>query len=245
MNTTSCELNNKKAIMILSIIALAFNLINDITYFITYEQNGKYAYEATFSFSSSGLFITLLSLAPYVLMILYIFKLRGSVAEAFTVPLLYISAAVSFCIDLVRFSNEILNVGTLLVTLAIFGLATISALNGLADKKYIIMSTVYAASKKIILLISSLISLKTYADNGWNSLIISSVSSTIALITLSIALLLFGLKNTAPSVLSIEKQDLNTLRPEQALKLLKDKFELGLITAEEYTTQRSHIIDSL
>ena len=35
------------------------------------------------------------------------------------------------------------------------------------------------------------------------------------------------------------------MNPEQALKLLKDKLDLGMITEEEYQAQRAEIISKL
>ena len=109
------NLQNKKAITALSIIALVFSVVNNITFFISYEEAeksvGKYwetYYESSFNITAIGLLITLLNIAPYILLIAYIFKLRGSIAEAFTVPLLFISTAISACIDLTIFEKEAL-----------------------------------------------------------------------------------------------------------------------------------------
>ena len=42
-----------------------------------------------------------------------------------------------------------------------------------------------------------------------------------------------------------EKKNAKKMDPEQALIILKDKFELGMITEEEYQTQRAKIISKL
>ena len=62
-----------------------------------------------------------------------------------------------------------------------------------------------------------------------------------------ISLLLFGVKNKIPALImssSVKKAD-GKISPEQSLKLLKDKLELGMITEEEYQVQRAEIISKL
>ena len=71
--------------------------------------------------------------------------------------------------------------------------------------------------------------------------------NNIASILLYMALLLFGLKNKIPSFISrkTKKIGIEKTNPEQALKLLKNKFELDMITEEEYQAQRAEIISKL
>ena len=68
-------------------------------------------------------------------------------------------------------------------------------------------------------------------------------------VALYIALLLFGLKNRIPAIVSTspekEKKKAENLTPEQDLRLLKDKLDLGMITEEEYKAQRADIISKL
>jgi hypothetical protein len=66
---------------------------------------------------------------------------------------------------------------------------------------------------------------------------------------LYIALLLFGLNNRIPALVSLspekERQKTEKMTPEQSLRFLKDKLDLGMITEEEYQTQRAEIISKL
>ena len=63
-------------------------------------------------------------------------------------------------------------------------------------------------------------------------------------IALYIALLLFGLNNKIPAILS-PSSETEITNPEQALELLKDKLDLNMITKEEYKTKRAEIISKL
>ena len=73
--------------------------------------------------------------------------------------------------------------------------------------------------------------------------------SILGTITLYISLLLFGLKNHIPAIISVspekEKKNAEKMSHEQALRLLNDKLELGMITEEEYKAQRTEIINNL
>ena len=64
-----------------------------------------------------------------------------------------------------------------------------------------------------------------------------------------IALLLFALKNRIPAIISAspekEKKNAEKMNPEQALRVLKDKLDFGMITEEEYQAQRAEIISKL
>ena len=67
------------------------------------------------------------------------------------------------------------------------------------------------------------------------------------LVFFDIAFLLFGLTNKIPSVISLvrEKTKLKTLNSEQALLLLKDDFDSGVISNEEYQVLRTKIINRI
>ena len=62
-------------------------------------------------------------------------------------------------------------------------------------------------------------------------------------------MLLFGLKNRIPAILYAshqkEKRNDEKINPEHALILLKEKFELGMISEEDYQAQRVDIINKL
>ena len=75
--------------------------------------------------------------------------------------------------------------------------------------------------------------------------ICGNIMGVISAATFNVALLLFGLKNRIPSILSPYPQKIEKMNPEQMLRLLKDKFDLGIITEEEYQAQRAEIISKL
>lgn len=250
------NLQNKKGITILSIIALVFNVVSDITYFVSYEEVeekiGKYwetYYKSSFNLTAIGLLITLLNIAPYILLIVYIFKLHGSIAEAFTVPLLFITTAISACIDLISFEKEAINVIIILAVITLFAFATLNALKGLSNKKITVISTVELLVLDFISLIASVKFLKTFAELEMSAYIINIVTSVIALALLSVALLLFGLKNTTHAILPLspkeEQRKMKNMNTEELLILLKDKLDLGIITEEEYNEERAKVINNL
>ena len=88
-----------------------------------------------------------------------------------------------------------------------------------------------------------------YIENSMYLYAFTSHLSIIGSTLLYISLLLFGVKNKIPSiiVLSPEKERARAekMNPEQALKLLKDKLDFGMITEEEYQAQRAEIISKL
>ena len=73
--------------------------------------------------------------------------------------------------------------------------------------------------------------------------------SILGTIALYVSLLLFGLKNRIPAIISVspekEKKNAEKMTPEQSLRLLKEKLDLGMITEEEYKAQRTEIINNL
>lgn len=249
-------LNCKTPIVILSLISLAFTLLSSITYFVYFEpnySNGDFRYEiATYFSSVLSLMSFALSIVPKVLLVIYVLKFFKEFKATIVIPAIFAAIAVSPLISVINsfvfgsdftVANLIMNI----VVIVTFTMATVSALKGLSNKIFIVIPTVLG----LILNLFSLLSIFSiggyYIRNGMYLYLVTSPASIIASTTFYIALLLFGVKNRIPAILSVspEKGNVEKMSSEQALRLLKDKLDLGMINEEEYQVQRAEIISKL
>ena len=127
-------------------------------------------------------------------------------------------------------------------------LALISALKGLNKKIYVIITMSLCLLFKTVLFVAGCsTSLSRY--NIENSLYLDffNISSgIIGSISFYVALLLFAVNNRISSIIiSTKRKSVESLNHEQALRILKDKLDFGMITEEEYQAQRSEIISKL
>ena len=134
-----------------------------------------------------------------------------------------------------------------ILTIFAFVLATIDALKGFYKKTFLIIAIIFGSVVEFNSIFGSF-----YLDRTASSFTVPYLPQffgALGIITFYIALLLFGLKNRIPPILIAspknEMDDLKRMSPERALKLLKEKLDLGMITKEEYTSQRSDIINKL
>ncbi len=247
-------LKSKAPITILAIIALGCTVLSSITYFAHYdwvEVNGDYVFELTFRFPSLIRLISLaFTLAPKVLLILYVFMFFKEFKATIIVPIIFGCIAVSPLFTFVfGYAFDVITLIKNLITMVTFTLATISALKGLSNKVFIIIPTAWSIAWSFLPLISLSSSSEFYAREGMTLYLFTDPASIIASITLNVALLLFGLKNRIPAIISVspekEKKNAEKMTPEQSLRLLNDKLELGMITEEEYKAQRTEIINNL
>ena len=125
------------------------------------------------------------------------------------------------------------------IIMFVFILPIISALKGLTKKAFIVIPT-------LLLLLFYTLSLAFLLLSFNSNHSFSELFSTIASIAFNTALLIFGLKNRIPSILAPStKKGKKQMSPEETLRLLKDEFDLGMITEEEYRAQRFDIISKL
>lgn len=242
----------KKQIFVLSIVALVCKALSSISYFATYEGDWIYGYELSFQFPNIvQLLLFVLSSLPYILLVIYVQKLHEELKAIVVVPVIFASIAIAPLLSLFNMTNDA-SLGAIIITLIdsiTFVLATISALKGLSNKTFILIPTVTGLVLDLIALIATFSNFSFYVEYGMFLYILTSPASIIASSTLYVALLIFGVKNRIPNILSAspeeEKKNSEKMSPEQVLKTLKDKFELGMITEEEYQTQRTEIINKL
>lgn len=224
-------LSYKVPILLLSIISLVFTVLCYIAYF-------KYDFSSVFDLISLILYIT-----PCVLFLLYIIKFYNEFKATVIVPLIFGLIAVSplfYCIIDMIYKYNIYFISLLFDILIIvtFTLAAISALKGFSKKIFLIIAIVAGLFVECVSFL------------GFLNIIFfhpTRFSNLLGTITFYIALLLFGLNNRIPALLSTspEKEPSGKADPEQALRLLKDKLDFGMITEEEYQAQRAEIISKL
>lgn len=141
----------------------------------------------------------------------------------------------------------------------LFVLSTISALKGLSKKIFAIIALSVGLLLKVINLVSFVLGIGIYVESGRYLYLLTNPAGIVAEGALYLILLIFVLNNEIPSVMSYIDDIVNSVKshignisnkekkitPEQELRALNDKLELGMITEEEYQSQRSEIISKL
>ena len=249
------------AIKVLSIIALICTILNRISYFFYYDD-----FRLTFRFPNIySLISVLLTITPVILLVLYIFKFHSKLKATVLVPIIFVFFGLESIFNLMygirydRFGYDLFDfrlseIGHIFdwAILVCSILTVISALKGFNKKAFIIISMPICLLYEIIPLIilsESFQIMKYYINSSRYLYVFTSPMRIIGAISLYSALLLFGLKNKIPPVLTLlpkkEKARVEKMKPEQALKLLKEKLDLDMITEEEYQAQRAEIISKL
>lgn len=251
------------AIKLLSIIALVFTVLSHISYFFYYSSkkiNGEWVYELTFRFPHFTSLISLLvSIAPFVLFVIYVFRFHNELKATVLIPIILglfpLEILISFLFGGVSYGIW------LIIDLLIFGacvLAVISALKGFNKKLFVIIPMSLCLLCNVLSIISvfsrmyyymEYIDYMEYMEYSMYFYVFTHSISIIGSTLLYVSLLLFGVKNKIPSIIALsserERARTEKMNPEQALKLLKDKLDLGMITEEEYQAQRAEIISKL
>lgn len=232
---------SQKSILILSWIALIFstlisilNFFND-TFHIFYDNPYGMIY---------SLIRMIFLLPPYILLVLYLTKYYNKRKHPIMIPIIIGLLALYPLIErLARFLffNEY-GFNLLLDLLFIISciLAIISALKGMTKKMYIIISM-------LIGMLCAIMSFETGISWYGTRYLFYFILEPIGNIGIYMALLLFGIKNTIPAIITSlsGKESSEESSPEYTLSLLKDKLDLGIITEDEYKTQRADIINKL
>ena len=251
-------LRYKTPIIILALLALVFTVLSRITYFVNYDweyNNGHGFYELTVSFP--GVFDLLsffISIAPYVLLVIYLLKFHNEFKATVLVPVIFgliAFAPLYYFVDFlflgygIYFRDLIFDIPLIVA----FALATINALKGFSKKAFLIIAIVVGLLLEFMSIIELFQSIEWYLEDELYLYLFTRPISILGTIALYVSLLLFGLKNRIPAIISVspekEKKNAEKMTPEQSLRLLNDKLELGMITEEEYKAQRAEIINNL
>lgn len=242
-------------IRLLSIIALVCTALSSVSYFFYYDSdkiNGEWVYELTFRFPYfMNLISLLLSIAPFVLFVLYIFKYHNKLKATVLVPIIFGVLAFEILFNFLTGSSRfyygmIFALIQLLVLVACI-LALISALKGFNKKIYVIIAMSVCLLFEALTLVSVFSMMDWYIEDSMYLYIFTSPLSIIGSISFYVALLLFATKNRIPAIIAVsaKKKNAESINPEQALRVLKDKLDFGMITEEEYQAQRAEIISKL
>lgn len=127
--------------------------------------------------------------------------------------------------------------GIIFVTIP-FAFATFNALKGFSNSIYLYIAIGLGVVFEIFIF-------SRYLSYWLNTeIVLVAIMNRLGTIAFYVSLLLFGLKNKIPPIIST-KPKFDITDPEDNLKLLKEKLDLGIITEEEYHTQRTEIINNL
>lgn len=242
-------------IIILSFVALALRIISSVSSFVNYNYVSYGEYEMNIAFPSFVSLISLIiALAPIVLFLIYVLKFHESFKATIFVPIVFGLIAFSPIYNMIK--NLIMGYGfylsQLIATLLIvvpFVLATISALKGLSKKSFTITAFVVTLLICASSVIAMFLSTGHYLRNEQYIYLITSLCNVLGTILFYISLFLFAMNNRIPAILAPspeqEKKNVEKMSPEQSLRYLKERLDLGMITEEEYQAQRAEIISKL
>lgn len=261
MNQTALEkqptLKCKTPIIIFSLVSLICIILSCIRYFVYYDHeynDGNSFYKLTARFPNIfELFSLLIALAPCVLLVIYIFKFHREFKATIIVPIIFGLLAIHplySCIENIFFIHSLYMYFIFdVVIIVVFALAAVNAKRGFPKKIFLIIAVVVGLSVEFFSIIRTFQVIEWYLEKKVYLYLFSLLIRFVGMVALYIALLLFGLKNRMPVILSIfpqkEKKIAEKLSPEQALRLLNDKLDFGMITEEEYQAQRNEIISKL
>ena len=203
-------------IKILSIIALICGALGCLSYFFTYYSISK----LVFYFPSFQRFISfLLTLAPFVLFVLYVFKFHNKLKTTILVPITFgliafepiYSFICYWFIDRPYYEQSINFKGLIfdIPIIAAFVLACVNALKGFSKKIFIIIAIAVGLIYELLAVIDSPLIIEWYLEQKLYLGAFTWFISIFGTITLYIALLLFGLKNRTPVILSVSPKIVN------------------------------------
>ena len=263
----------KTPFIFLSIIALVFRMISSLGSFVNYDYI-KYHYEMNVVFPSFGSLIYLIIyLAPIVLFLIYALKLYKKIKVTICMPIVFgliaLAPIYNFFIDFMAICNNIASMqhgfntdvlfGVLLVIIVVFirmlfiavplVVATISALKGFSKKSFTIIAFVIVLLNRAFSILSIVSTVEYYLESEFYIHLITVPCGFLGAVLFYIALFLFAMSLRKPTILmSSPKQNkkcIKKMSPEQDLIMLKDRFDFGIISEEEYQSQRAEIINKL
>ena len=254
-NSQQQTLNCKIPIKVLSIISLVFTALGSIDWLlirlsscIEYVTNHGVDIGVVFGVILFFL-IYISSISPIILFNIYIFKLFKKPKARFVLLIVFVLYVAAIIVELflirgLKFPFPIFGysltqfIYNIIIVVVPFVLITISVLKGFNQKVLLVVGI----SILLFMVAVGFIKILGYYPI---KIILYWCGVNLGTISFYIALLLFGLKNQIPAVISSKSKNINKFNPAQALKTLKNDFELGIITEEEYQAQRAEIISKL
>lgn len=239
-------LNKQKIIMLLTTIAVVGTVLDSLTYFMIWDSR-----DGLSIYLPDG--VTLLSfvvrLAPCLLFSIYIYKYHSHFKAAILIPLAYICVAVSpilSFVDVIRYEYNfpLFELIVHIAVIATFSLASFCSIKGIISKPSLIAAVIAG----VLMEAAYLENVSWYMEDDIYLFAISTIIGFIGQVSLYAAMLIFGVHNTLSTMAINEATNISDLKveePEQELRLLKEKFDLGVITEEDYRLQRAEIISKL
>lgn len=240
------SLKFKKPIIILSVLSLVFTVLGQLRYFIFELWAGEDSYEYIFYIPADTplLILVALDIALCVLLTLYVLVFYKTFKSPKFMFIFLGLVASRELYGICKFGGTVLDKIMTILIIITFALATIEALKKSSKKVFLIVATIAGLIPESLYLIYYFIDISWYIDTKLYAFTIPAC--ILGKITFYVALLLFGLQDRNLYISpEKEKKKLERMKPEQALKYLKDKLDLGMITEEEYQAQRADIISKL
>ncbi|MBQ7173283.1 MAG: SHOCT domain-containing protein [Clostridia bacterium] len=256
--TRSESLKFRRPIRVFAILALILHLIARVTYFIGYDwSSASKEYTTRFQFPDAySIIFFLLFLIPYILLLVYpavschgrkdkvfaavlfgvcsFFELRSVITEIVDT----ITSAGKY-LENSEIMREIILSSILPLTLfALLLVAMIGKIKGFSIKIPLIAYAVLSVTAFTISILTSFQYFKYYTEDGLLLQLVFSLVGRLGSILFSIAIFFIGLRET-------RRSSSVPVTPEEELKGLKELFDLGNITEEEYQAKRSEIINKL
>lgn len=261
------NVKTKRSITILAFVALVCIALSCISFFYHYDMDfvedyssfgHRYEYELKFdSPTVTDLLFLLLRIAPCALFLLYIFMFngqhRGTMVYAIACGTIAVTPLLSVLLSLVSKERLLwidwIDVVIKLSFIISFALLIINVIRGLNKKIYAVIATSIGLATQFINLMAFFGSIKYYLEDQLYLNLFTGFMSIIGTSALYVTLLLIGLNNRMPEIVSLspekERERVEKMKPDQALRHLKEQLELGMITEEEYQEQRADIIGKL
>ena len=246
----SKTLKCKTPITFFSLISLVCILLSCIRHFVIYTSDyvdDELVYESIVRFPTLlEILFLLANIVPCILLVLYILKLHKEFKAKIFMPIIFGAFVFSDLLIVVESivcqffygaSYDIISYIIYSARIITFSLATISALKGFSKKLFPVIALCVGLVTEAYYVLNFFDTITWYVEHYMFLYLFTKPMATIGFVSLFIALLLFVLNNKILPIL--------TVSPEQALRLLKDKLDLGMITEEEYQAKRKEIISNL
>ena len=236
-------LKYKSIIIVFSALALFF-LIVDFLVLLSYGN-----------IRFSDLFYYVLFFLPQVLLLLYVIKLRDDIRVKVVIPLIFALPALAslgyfilnlFCLPFLHYFLDARD--DILITI-LFTIMAIGSLSGGKNKKIItipliisLVLQVYGMMADVVNIIY-FIGIENIIKHNYHLYIINFLANSLSIIFFIISLFLLVKYNRLPAIIKASNEaEITEMDPEKALTLLKEKFETGEISEEEYKNERGNVI---
>ena len=226
----------KLPLILVSALGFLFAIVSRLTSFLGYQRPG----ELIFYFSPPNIILCLMFVVPFVLLLLHaILGQRKFLPIAF--GLLTASSLYVFITAILGHSTIPYTVINLLLTCA-YILALVNSFKGFTIKALTWVACCLVWLVSFVYLMDLFSAYSYYTEHNFHLYVWTGAGNALALDLLGYWLLLFGLKKTASPK---KKKDEEPLDTEEALRLLQEKLELGIIDNVEYQLRRAEIISKI